>query len=1261
LSSLKTNLNVSPYFDDYDEDASYHRILFRPRLPVQARELIQLQTILQKQVERFGDWAFKNGDIVSGCVVTDVPVVPFVRLSDLASNGSTYDVLALANTLVVSNSSNLTARVLYAKTGRFEVNYPDTNVVYLKYINTGVAGQKTFGSNERLNFLTMPRSGVFADDLVAAVNTYANSVANTFTTGNAHGISVSEGVVYLNGNFVKVVNSVFGIVNAYGTYAGNTVVGFTLDESIVTETQDPSLLDNALGYPNRNAPGAHRLKLLPTLTAVSDADLANTEINPLVVYNFGTMVVKDTESQVQSVIGDAIAKQRYEESGNFVVNPFVVDTVTGGVANTTIGVANASTVLARVNPGVGYVQGRRVELLNTSYVNMRRGVDVAVDKLQRVTFNYGGYMLLREVAGVFDFTGAETVTLYDAPQRAVSTRVYASLNPTGNVIGTASARCFSFSSGIQGTAEAQYALHVFNVRMNSGYSIGQVKSVYRSGATKAVGDLVGSGVYGSGSTAQLYAFGASGIKNLRDEDDNNYTNYVYRTKQTATLTNTGLIVVTLPASATGGTDVLPYGTGVLTDLQAAKFIVSLTANGVSDALAGSVSIYNTSNTVIGSGTSFTGAFSVGDVLSVGGVNRIVTNVANATSLTVDAPFGANATGQTYVKAFSSGKIIPMQRGAFGSNSYVQVTNTTSFTVNVTLPPSTALGVTVAYDVLRTQTTPAQKVINKNRFIKLNTTSNPNGPWCLGVVDVHALRAVYGSAAETYTTSGTNLTSRFTVDTGQRDTHYGLAYLYPKSGFNTKATPYLLVQLDYFTANTSPGLGFFTVESYPIDDVSASNTSAIQTSEIPLYVTSGGVKVPLRDVVDFRVITLNTANNTGAVDTANSSQVTTAIGYATVNPSSTVAYSIPGSGLNTPSYGENFEANYSYYLPRRDMIYVTPDGSLRVKEGTSSTEPQTPLSPENVMPIAIINVPAYPSLSMDQAAKLTAVNGTGRSLMRDTRTTISSSAITDRRFTMRDIGKLEARITNLEYYAQLSMLEKRASDMTVTDAYGLDRYKNGIFVDPFSDFSSSDVSNPEFSMAIDPTRGVGRPRYRQEVIRVEFSNSASTATRTDSVMTLPYVETRFLVQQYATKYRSAALVAFAWNGTVTLIPSYDNHVDTVNGGAINVVQDNSKPLKDFANGPFGVTWGDWRINQTVTSNTVVNQVTKTVSVYAGTATSSADSVTSDYGIKRGSNTSVATAGLVNLLEDLGYSPDDYVIGKLSWTRGTTPPSNLVTQV
>ena len=62
-SSLTTNFNVTPYYDDFDPTKNFHRILFRPGYAVQARELTQIQSMLQNQIDSFGKHVFREGRI----------------------------------------------------------------------------------------------------------------------------------------------------------------------------------------------------------------------------------------------------------------------------------------------------------------------------------------------------------------------------------------------------------------------------------------------------------------------------------------------------------------------------------------------------------------------------------------------------------------------------------------------------------------------------------------------------------------------------------------------------------------------------------------------------------------------------------------------------------------------------------------------------------------------------------------------------------------------------------------------------------------------------------------------------------------------------------------------------------------------------------------------------------------------------------------------------------------------------------------------
>jgi hypothetical protein len=65
-NNITINTNQNPYFDDFDEDKNFHQVLYKPSLPVQARELSTQQSILRNQVKSFGDHIFKNGSKVTG-------------------------------------------------------------------------------------------------------------------------------------------------------------------------------------------------------------------------------------------------------------------------------------------------------------------------------------------------------------------------------------------------------------------------------------------------------------------------------------------------------------------------------------------------------------------------------------------------------------------------------------------------------------------------------------------------------------------------------------------------------------------------------------------------------------------------------------------------------------------------------------------------------------------------------------------------------------------------------------------------------------------------------------------------------------------------------------------------------------------------------------------------------------------------------------------------------------------------------------------
>ena len=81
-SYISDLFNTDPYYDDFNEEKKFLRIMFRPGYGVQARELTQIQTILQNQIERFGNHVFEEGSIVTGGKIT-VNSLKYARVSGL--------------------------------------------------------------------------------------------------------------------------------------------------------------------------------------------------------------------------------------------------------------------------------------------------------------------------------------------------------------------------------------------------------------------------------------------------------------------------------------------------------------------------------------------------------------------------------------------------------------------------------------------------------------------------------------------------------------------------------------------------------------------------------------------------------------------------------------------------------------------------------------------------------------------------------------------------------------------------------------------------------------------------------------------------------------------------------------------------------------------------------------------------------------------------------------------------------------------------
>ena len=131
--ALETDFNVSPYYDDYDESKDYHKVLFKPAVALQARELTQLQSILQDQVEKFGHYVFKEGSIVKGCVFNFTDKIEYVKLLDKTIAGTDLNTALVSEGMFLrGQTANLVSRVVDTASG-LESQNPDLNTFFFNY------------------------------------------------------------------------------------------------------------------------------------------------------------------------------------------------------------------------------------------------------------------------------------------------------------------------------------------------------------------------------------------------------------------------------------------------------------------------------------------------------------------------------------------------------------------------------------------------------------------------------------------------------------------------------------------------------------------------------------------------------------------------------------------------------------------------------------------------------------------------------------------------------------------------------------------------------------------------------------------------------------------------------------------------------------------------------------------------------------------------------------------------------------------------
>ena len=1298
----KTNLNAAPYFDDFNAENNYHKILFRPGYAVQARELTQLQSALQHQIEAHGSHIFREGSMI----VPGQGSMNRYYSVKLAStfNAEQVDPAQYYNedspTTITGATTGVTAKVIGFKAA----STTDQPLLYVSYLTSGSDFETSVfadGENLSANTSIVHSTQTYATT-VESITTYTSEYTSTNGASLAQLASaegpasrtglayvIESGIYYIRGFFVNNLVETL-VLNDYDeNYTGT--VGFKVTETIVTPENETDLLDNSTGSSNFAAKGAHRLSVSVALQALTSTTDTKDFISLLDVKNGSSRAVGRISPYNQ--IANEFARRTNDESGSYTIRPFeflVSPMITGpdggpqgkytaGDITDDGNIASDDFVNIVVSPGKAYIKGYEIEKTQTTIKDLKKAVEFDTINASISTFDVGNFVFVSNVYGTPDITAisGETtafnlVQFYD---EFTSTRGSAN----GNLIGIGRVRAIEYQAGTVGTNEAQYKVYFFDIRpftkltlsdtpsptllashSNGGVQLTGVTSgatglVYASGTsgtsvnlTSVIGTFISgeelqasdsaegdSGTIENSSNADLTitkveSFEFANFRQIYMEDADAGQDFTADLSLRSTL---GLQSVLLEDSVTRadgtiiteGNEFIDQEGGVGRGLQDAeknravyklpkskvKTLLTATNSGASDTQ------YTIRRQFIGTTNSS------GVVTFTAGTNETFVSYAEKdyTLSILTAGAGSGVQGQLVTvdsKTAGTGtaSLIVTDSVILGNAAKVKLTATLlktsviqkSKTVNLMKQVKVVAGATHAFG-----SRPKDKIISLGRadafklvavfdsedastdaVIDQMTLTNQVGTFTRGeritggtsssaarTVDTSspmsyilqiAIRFITGetitgaSSGATatvgeFTEGSTRIDDSYLFDDGQRDNFYDISRLERKTD-SPAPTGRLLIIYDYFEHGAGD---LFTVDSY----VDVGNRMGYR--QIPDYTATKvdptaarpSGRFPLRDTYDFRPRVEDIAGASSTLET---------IDEITGNSFDFYSRQYDGTGASTVDVckpGSAIQSDLEFYLRRRSILVLDDRGSVIIIDGDSSENPQRPDSPVDVMKLADIKLNPF---------------GFDRGDYQITRTR-------NQRFTMKDIGKMNERLTNVEKMTTLNLLERSAMDFEVTDANGLNRFKSGFMVDNFQGHRIGDTAHKDYNNSMDFTRGTLRPTHVSKSVDLEESLTTDSARdgagyqKTGDLLTLPYTEVVLTEQPFAsTVERVAPFMTATWKGVMEINPTQDNWMETdIAPQLIINTEGNYNAVTAAIGNNMGVVWNSW---QTTWQGTVV---------------------------------------------------------------------------
>tara|TARA_R100000479_G_scaffold51668_1_gene24577 strand:+ start:13144 stop:20211 length:7068 start_codon:yes stop_codon:yes gene_type:complete len=347
----------------------------------------------------------------------------------------------------------------------------------------------------------------------------------------------------------------------------------------------------------------------------------------------------------------------------------------------------------------------------------------------------------------------------------------------------------------------------------------------------------------------------------------------------------------------------------------------------------------------------------------------------------------------------------------------------------------------------------------------------------------------------------DVTNNYTLDTGVKDQFYDYSRIVRRENISYVPSRKLLIIYNHYTVPSNDTGDVYTVNSYDAE-------------QFKDYIPRAG-NLRASDVLDFRPRVSNFTSTTLSPFDYTSRTFAT----AGTNPTLLVA----------PD--ESSLVGFSYYLPRIDKVVFTTKGNIAVIEGTSSENPKEPAIGGDMMELGTIVLPAYLYNPSDAVITLT----------------------DNRRYTMRDIGRIEDRVETLETLTSLSLLELDTRTLQVRDADGLDRFKSGFFVDDFADNlrmeskSEASIRGNELGTPVDYFSL--KPEVATSEGSTQFDLNSDlldpNTQKTGDLITLKYDTKGWIKQPLASRVENVnPFNIISFTGSVAIFPAQDSWTRTV---------------------------------------------------------------------------------------------------------------------